>query len=157
MIESVLLRPLEQRLREHKYRCAQTLVFGLPVVALQYFGHKLGGPEAARWVTVIQVVLTGWILFVAATGMLSEGVMLIVARRKLSADLLVALFASAMFLFSCISALTNRPRLFHIVVFVLALWSFAQWMRARLALSLVSAAAGKLTTPAEAPATKSES
>jgi cation transport ATPase len=120
----VLERPQDQRMREHKYRCAQSLVFGLPVIGLQYFGRQLGGPESARWVTIMQVVLTGWILFIAATGMLSEGVMLIVSRRKITADFVVALIAIALFAISLFGA-----RKFHVVVILLVVWSAIQWVR----------------------------
>lgn len=147
----MLNRPLDQRIREHKYRCAQSLVFGLPVIGLQYFGYQLGGPESARWVTVMQIVLTGWILFVAGTGMLSEGIVLLVARRRVTADFIVALIALALFVFSCISAAvfflgTNSPpRFFHVVVIILAAWSGVRWI-----------SAGKSTTPQSGSAAKSE-
>ena len=135
MIDEVLSRPLDQRIREHKYRCAQSIVFGLPVIALQYFGHQLGGAESVRWITIMQIVLTGWILFVAATGMISEGVMVIVARRKITADFLVAIIATAVFLASCTAAgvfffgSKDWPRLFHIVVILLIVWTGARWAR----------------------------
>ena len=118
----MLSRPLDQRIREHKYRCAQSLVFGLPVIALQYFGHKLGGSESARWIIAMQIVLTGWILFVAATGMISEGMMMLVSRRRLSADFVVALIASALFVVSCFGA-----RMFHVVVILLIAWTGMRW------------------------------
>lgn len=138
----MLERPLDQRIREHQYRCAQTLVFGLPVIGLQYFGRQLGGPESTRWVTTMQVVLTGWILFIAATGMLTEGAMLLTARRKLSADLVIALIAIAVFLISCVPVF---PRMFHVVVIVLAIWSGARWFILKTS-----------TTPRSGSAAKSE-
>jgi hypothetical protein len=62
-------RPLERRVREFKYRCAQTFVFGIPVLALQMFGRRLGGPESERWIAILQGLLCGWIVYVAAVGM----------------------------------------------------------------------------------------
>jgi cation transport ATPase len=153
----VLTRPLEQRTREHKYRFAQTVVFGFPVIGLQYFGERLGGSESARAVAIIQFVLSGWILAIGATGMLSEGVMLLIARRRISGDFLVGACAVILFAFSCISsaALFFRtsagPRLFHVVVIVLAVWSAIQWSRSQLALILV-----RSTTRESGSAAKSE-
>jgi cation transport ATPase len=151
------MRPLEQRTREHKYRFAQTLVFGLPVIGLQYFGNRLGGPESSRAVAVIEFVLTGWILAIGATGMLSEGVMLLIARRKISGDFLVGAGTVILFAFSCISAVAlffksdAGPGLFHVVVIVLAVWSAIQWLRSQLALTVVQS-----TTRESGPAAKSE-
>ena len=152
----MLTRPLDQRVREHKYRCAQTLVFGIPVIGLQYFGQQLGGAESTRWVAIMQVVLTGWILFVGATGMVTEGAMLIVAKRKLSGDFVVALVSAALFVMSCINAARGAARWFHVVVFILAAWSFVQWLRARSALRVVSATAETTTTPRSGSAAESE-
>ena len=52
-------RPVADRRREFKYRCAQALIFGLPVLVLQYFGHSLGGSrqEASRWIAILLVSL----------------------------------------------------------------------------------------------------
>src|SRR5688572_5630049 len=79
-LETMLSRPLDQRVREHKYRFAQAAVFGLPVLGLQYFGHKLGGPEAGKWVGLLQALLAGWVMYVGAAGMLFEGILLL--RRR---------------------------------------------------------------------------
>ncbi len=143
MIDSVLARPLDQRIREHKYRCAQAIVFGLPVIGLQYFGQKLGGPESTRWVAIMQFILTGWILFIAATGMISEGVMLIASRRELTADFVIAIIAIALFAISCIP---SAPRMFHIVVMIIVLWCALRWLTL-----------GRSTTPRSISAAKSES
>ena len=79
----MLSRPLDQRIREHKYRWpAKSLVFGLPVIGLQYFGDNLAAPSPRTGITIMQIVLTGWILYVAATGMITEGMMLLVSRRR---------------------------------------------------------------------------
>lgn len=139
----MLARPLDQHIREHKYRCAQAIVFGLPVIGLQYFGHKLGGAESARWVAIMQFILTGWILLVAATGMISEGVMLIASRRKLTADFVVAIVAIALFVVSCVP---RAPRMFHVVVIIIALWTGLRWLTL-----------GRSATPRSAPAAGSES
>jgi cation transport ATPase len=137
-IDDLLARPFDQRIREYKYRLAQTLVFGLPVIGLQYFGQRLGGAEAQRWVGVLQVVLTGWIVYVGAAGMLFEGAILL-WRRRLTVELLVAVAAVSMFLYSAASVtgvlvrgeLWYRPLVFHWVVIALAAWCAVKLMLAR--------------------------
>src|SRR5687768_11480461 len=79
-------RPPHQRLLEHRYRFGQAMVFGLPVWGLQLYGRSLGGPEADRWVAVLQALLAGWVVYVAAAGMMFEGIVQ-VGRRKLDTDL----------------------------------------------------------------------
>jgi len=126
-------------------------VFGLPVIGLQYFGTQLGGPESARWVTIMQIVLTGWILFVAGTGMISEGIVLLIARRRVSIDFVVASIALLLFVFSCVSTAmfffgsNSPPRFFHVVVIMLASWSALRWI-----------SAGRSTTRGSGSAAKSE-
>ena len=126
-------------------------MFGLPVIGLQYFGAQLGGAESARWVTIMQIVLTGWIVFVAATGMISEGIVLLIARRRVSLDFIVATLALLLFVFSCTSAATvvfgskSQPTFFHIVVIMLAGWSGLRWI-----------SAGRSTTRESGSAAKSE-
>jgi hypothetical protein len=96
IIHSLITRPIQQRRLEFKYRCAQSLVFGIPVVTLQWFGQRLGGAEAARWAAVFQALLAGWVVYVAASGMVVEGVLVLVARRAtqfLICDLSVSLIA----------------------------------------------------------------
>jgi hypothetical protein len=87
-------RPPSQRLREYKYRFAQSLVFGLPVVALGAFGPAIGGPEAGRWIGLLQALLAGWVMYVGATGMLVEALM----RRRVMLDGLVAALAIGLYL-----------------------------------------------------------
>ncbi len=128
---------MSERAREHKYRFAQAMVFGLPVIALQLFGRQLGGAEAPRWIALLQAVLSGWIACVACTGMITEGIVLLIIRRRLTADLLVALVAVAIEVFSVLSVLHilvsgqiwYRPLLFHVVVVVLVGWCGLQWAR----------------------------
>src|SRR5690349_16336516 len=91
-LESLLRRDPRERCREFRYRCAQTIVFGIPVLALHRFGRSLGGPEADRWVAILQALLTGWIVYIAAAGMLFEG-LISLPRRGPSPDLFVALAA----------------------------------------------------------------
>jgi cation transport ATPase len=132
-LQSILQRPDEQRLREYRYRCAQAAVFGAPVIALQCFGLKLGGVEAARWVTVLQALLTGWILYIGVTGMFFEGLILL-PRRGVSADLLISLAAMVMYSASVVAALiralfARQPglRLFHFVVVLIVSWTALRW------------------------------
>jgi hypothetical protein len=105
--------------REFRYRCAQSIIFGLPVLALQWFGPRLGGPEAPRWTAILQAMLTGWILYIAAAGMLLEG---IISRKHLG-DTFVAVASICLYLLS----LTGIVRLFHGVVLLLILWTALRW------------------------------
>jgi cation transport ATPase len=131
-LEQLLARPLEHRLREYKYRCAQALVFGLPVVALQYVGTALGGPEAPRYVAVLQALLAGWVMYVGAAGMLVEG-WIVIHRRGLTIDFCVAFAAIALYVFSLVAAAhvvaTGRgvPPAFHVSVVILAIWTGIRW------------------------------
>src|SRR4051812_39463558 len=95
-LESLLARPDEQRLSEYKYRCAQAIIFGLPVIGLQYFGASLGGPEAPRWVAILQALLAGWVVWIGTAGMLFEGLILL-PRRGPTIDLFVAAAAIALY------------------------------------------------------------
>ncbi len=134
-VSALLQRPDDQRLREYKYRFSQAVVFGLPVLALETWGSALGGPEADRWVGVLQALLAGWVVYVGAAGMLFEG--LILLPRRLMADLIPALVAVLAYLFSVISVLHvlftgqlwYRPLLFHVSVIVVATWTGLQWYR----------------------------
>jgi hypothetical protein len=131
-IQTLLDRPLDQRVREFKYRFAQSVVFGLPVLALQRFGPALGWVEANRWVGVLQMLLTGWVVYVAAAGLLFEGILLLPA--KISADLLVAAVAMGIYLISMICViqvlLTAKPLhqpMFHLSILLLIPWSGLRW------------------------------
>jgi hypothetical protein len=134
-LADLLARPDDQRLREYKYRFSQAVVFGLPVIALQLWGGALGGPESDRWVAVLQALLAGWVVYVAAAGMLFEG--LILLPRRVTADVVPAMLSLVAYLFSLISVLHvlftgrlwYRPLLFHVSVIVVALWTGIQWYR----------------------------
>jgi hypothetical protein len=131
-IANLLTRPDEQRLREFKYRFSQSVVFGLPVIALQFFGPLLGPADSDRWVSLLQALLAGWVLYVNL-GMFFEGVLLLPGR--ISIDLPVAAIAIALYLYSAVSAIAGiatghlwyRPLLFHMCVAVLMLWSAVRW------------------------------
>lgn len=124
------------RRREYQYRFAQSAVFGLPVLALQYIGPSLGGPESERWIGVLQAILCGWVTYVGAAGMLSEGV-IILFRGKLTFETLLSLIAVGLYLFSAVSvlgvivhgALFYRPLLFHVVIVLIAAWTGFRWWR----------------------------
>jgi hypothetical protein len=81
-IQAVLNRPPSERLREYKYRFAQSSVFGLPVVALHFAGPSLGGADAARWAGLLQVLLASWVMYVGLMAMGVEALM----RRRLTVD-----------------------------------------------------------------------
>ena len=133
---SLLNRPDHERLREYKYRFSQAVVFGLPVIALELGGSRLGGPESERWVGILQALLAGWVVYAGAAGMLFEGLILL-PRGRLMPDLFAALLAIAAYLFSLVSVLHvlfaahlwYRPLLFHVSVLIVAVWSGVQWFR----------------------------
>lgn len=136
-LDDLLARPPDQRRREYQYRFAQSVVFGLPVLALQFYGRSLGGPEADRWVALLQALLAGWVVYVGAAGMLFESLLLL-ARRRFAADLvpavaaagfyLVGLARSAPFLFNPTPLHPIRPT-FHWAVAVVVAWSGWRWWR----------------------------
>ena len=132
-IRAVLNRPPSERLREYKYRFAQSTVFGLPVIALHYFGPSLGGPEAGRWVGMLQTLLASWVMYVGAMGMLVEGILL----RKITADAIAALVAISFYLSSAFGVVylfvTMRPATipesFHLAIILTIAWAAIQWRR----------------------------
>lgn len=133
-IQSLLTRPQSQRKIEFKYRCSQAIIFGLPVIALQYFGHRLApGIEADRWIGILQALLAGWVVYVGAAGMLVEG--LILLRNRFTFDLPIAVAAILFYLHSVISVTGvfvrgspfYGPLLFHWAVIILAVWSGWRW------------------------------
>ena len=136
-LDAMLARPLDQRVREYKYRFAQAVVFGLPVVALQLFGDRLGGPESGKWVALFQAILAGWVMYVGAAGMLFEGILLL--RRRVTFDFVVAVLAIGLYLASiptvvyCLTLTVHSgPRhavWFHLSVVLVALWTGIQWFR----------------------------
>src|SRR5688572_24544066 len=97
-LHALLARPLEERLREYRYRFSQSLVFGLPVIALQFYGPLLGPNDSDRWVSLLQALLAGWVVYVNL-GMLAEGVLLL-ATRGVRFELLIAAAAVGLYLYS---------------------------------------------------------
>src|SRR5688572_30779422 len=154
-VDNLLARPSEQRLREYKYRFAQSIVFGVPVVALQVYGRALGPTDSERWVSLLQALLAGWVLYVNL-GMLFEGILLLPARR-VTGDFVVSIVAVALYAYSLLSAahgvvtgrLLFRPLLFHVVVIALAAWTGWRWWQ----MARISAAPEpRATSPAPGPA-----
>jgi cation transport ATPase len=137
----VVERPAAQRLLEFRYRFGQSVVFGLPVVALQWFGRSLGGAESERWVALLQALLAGWVVYVAATGMLAETIMLGLWQSHVSVgaacDGLVATAAMGAYLFSLprvVALIVPRAAShwpwttgFHWVVIALGIWTGLRW------------------------------
>lgn len=136
-IRALLARPDYERLREFRYRFSQSVVFGLPVLALEVWGPSLGGPEAERWIGLLQALLAGWAVYAGAAGMLAEGVL--VRTRPLLMDTIIALAVVAAYLAGLLSVahifldgqLWYRPLLFHVSVLILCLWTGIQWYRWR--------------------------
>ena len=131
-IEQLLARSVEQRCREYKYRFAQTVVFGLPVLALELWSPALDPMGHQRWSPILQALLAGWVLYVNA-GMLIEGIIL----RRLTPDLLITSSALLVYLWSLVSTLHIlitgqawfRPILFAACVLLLGAWTAIQWFR----------------------------
>src|SRR5256885_4041984 len=85
-LHQLLDRSPSERCREYRYRFGQSIVFGLPVIALAAFGPSLGGPETGRWIGLLQLLLAGWIIYVAALAMLVDAML----RRRPTADAIAA-------------------------------------------------------------------
>jgi hypothetical protein len=126
-LHELLTRPRDQRLREYKYRFGQSVVFGIPVIALNFWGGALGPVDWQRWSSLLQSLLCGWVVYVNL-GMLIEG--MIDRRLRFRGDFIIALLAVVFYAVSLISALRGiitsslwYPTLFHVVVLVLAMWS----------------------------------
>jgi len=138
---------VEERTRQYKYRFSQSVVFGLPVLALQYWGDALGPADWQRWASLLQALLCGWVVYVNL-GMLFDGlVWLFVPRhRKIHADLLVSLAAVALYAYSMLSALPGiffenlpYPLRFDWCVMILAAWTGLRWWRLGRRLAIVHA------------------
>jgi hypothetical protein len=132
-VEQLLDRPRTERCREYRYRFGQSMVFGFPVIGLALFGPSLGGPEAGRWIGLLQLLLAGWVIYVGALAMLIEAVL----RRRVTVDAFIAALASALYLLgaggvTCLFA-TGRSHhqqwAFASEVVVLCAWNGAQWFR----------------------------
>jgi hypothetical protein len=139
-LSELLSRPLDQRVREYRYRFGQSIVFGLPVIALHFWGSSLGPVDSQRWSSLLQVLLCGWVVYVNL-GMLFEG--LIDHRLRFRGDFIVACIAVVLYLASLISALHGiiasrlwYPLTFHICIIILAIWSLWRWLRLSRAFSL---------------------
>src|SRR5262249_39243503 len=104
MLDDLLNRPLDQRIKEYRYRCAQAVVFGLPVAALEIFGPALDRNGHERWVPPLQALLAGWVCYVGAMGMLFESILML-GMKRISADLVPSLFAVGCFLWSALSTI----------------------------------------------------
>ena len=136
--QPVLDRPKAQRVQEFRYRFGQAVVFGLPVLALQWFGRSLGGAESGRWVALFQALLAGWVVYVAATGMLAERVLWLLGKVRaplaVRADALVGGLCVAVYLASLgrplgllVSPGFGWPSGFHWCVLTIGLWSALRW------------------------------
>jgi hypothetical protein len=100
---------------------------------LQWFGRSLGGPEAERWVAILQTLLTGWVVYVGAAGMLFESVLRL-GRRELAADLVPSTAAVALFAIGAwrtvllVGDAGAAPApTFHWSVLVLIGWTGVRW------------------------------
>ena len=131
----LLARPRAERAREYRYRFGQAVVFGLPVIALQLFGGRLGGSEAGRWVAGFQALLAGWAVYVGAAGMLFEG-LLVLGRARITVDLFPAMAVVFLYLAGLSRVLLHlltgarvdlARGLFHWSVVVLIAWVGMRW------------------------------
>lgn len=130
----LLNRPLAERVREYRYRCAQCVIFGLPVLALQWFGPRLssGPEEAARWVPILQAVLAGWICYVGALPMVVEGMIgsgwMVRSNLVVSAATIIAyLYSGGSLVLGLIHGHPGYRTLFHVVVITLVVWNALGW------------------------------
>ena len=125
--------PSNDRVIQYKYRFGQSVVFGIPVIALHFFARKLGPEDWERWGSLLQALLAGWVVYVNL-GMLVEAAMI----KRLTVDAVITAIAVTLYLYSIISAahgiVTARllyPLMFHVSVILLAAWSLWRWMRLR--------------------------
>ena len=137
-VEQLVARDPAQRLREARYRFGQSLVFGLPVLALEFFGRGLGGVESHRWVGLFQALLSGWVVYVGATGPVFEGAALLLSRRRqVTLDLLVGGAAVIVYLISAVQVvrmlLGSPPHQtwFPVPVLLVGGWAALNWWRRR--------------------------
>ncbi len=128
-IQELLGRPAAHRAREYKYRFAQTVVFGLPVVGLWVWGPVLDPMGYARWASILEALLTGWILYVNA-GMAIEGLML----RRVTGDLVVSGVVAGMYgwgivwmIVGMVGAHGEGMIWFLICAVALAVWTGVRW------------------------------
>jgi len=135
-IEAVLDRPDAERLREYRHRCAQSLIFGLPVLGLELFGQRLGGPNAHLPVGGFQAILAGWIILICVTPMLIHGFFMLV-RRRLTGELVIGICALSLYalagarwvesIHGYIGGFLSAG--FSWAVIIVAVWSGFQWWR----------------------------
>jgi len=130
-LEKLLDRPLGERVREYRYRFAQSAVFGVPVVALAVWGKVLGPFDSQRWAGVMQALLAGWVLYVNL-GMLAEGII----RKRVTGDLLVTAAALGLYVWGLIGVIgvlagksDAQPTMFVATVALLCGWDLIQWVR----------------------------
>ena len=127
----LLNRPPSERIREYKYRFAQSTVFGLPVLVLHFYGPSLGGNESSRWIGFLQILLAGWIVYVGILAMVVEAIM----RKRITVDSIfagVALAGYGLAGIAFISLLvTFRPIHlmwgFPMAVLIAMLWNGIRW------------------------------
>lgn len=130
----LLNRPLAERVREYRYRCAQCVIFGLPVLALQWVGPRLssGPEEAARWVPMLQAVLAGWICYVGALPMVVEGIIgsgwIVRSNLVVCAATMVAyLYSVGSLVIGLVHGHASYRTLFHVIVIALVVWNALGW------------------------------
>lgn len=110
---------------------------------LQLIGLSLGGPESARWVTLFQALLTGWVAYVGAGGLLYEGLIgEVVAtgnRWGARASLVVAAGTALLYAISLVRSVRPfvtpaagnlaRHTFYHWVICLIVAWSAFNWWR----------------------------
>jgi cation transport ATPase len=123
-----------ERCREYRYRFSQAMVFGIPVLVLEWAGHGLGGDESTRYIGLFNALLAGWVVYASGLGMVIEGLMIL--RRRVMPDLVFSITAVAAYLLSTVSLIHLLiagtllvPLLFHWCVILLAGWTGFQWWR----------------------------
>ena len=104
------------------------------VLALHWLGPTLGGPEAARWTGLFQALLAGWVIYIAAAGIIFEGALLLL-RRRVTPDPAVAMIAVMLYGIGVVGWVmlllrgdaSRVPMPFHHSVTLLAAWCGLRW------------------------------
>ena len=115
------------------------MIFGLPVLALQVLGPKLGGPESARWIGLFQLLLAGWVMYIGAVGLFAEAMLEEPIRRhcsKTAFGAAVGFFSIGFYVIGVMcwvmvmfAKLKVLPAAFAVAVSLPTVWSGIQWLR----------------------------
>jgi cation transport ATPase len=124
-------RSQTERLREFKYRFAQSAVFGLPVLALHFYGPFLGRAEAPRWIGFLEILLSGWVVWIGLFAMVVEALLIKIPTFDsiiASIGLVAFLFAAISFIRLLLSQSVSHLMIgFPVAVAISILWNGLRW------------------------------